>query len=165
VYYLQDVKRFLDATSSVSLNHTVLYCDVLYCILLSYLILSYLILSYLILSYLILSYPIFSRHALYFVFSTFLFLYYIVLSHHLRLILFHYILLYDAEPNGIFRPENEWTRQAHLETTGTKSGEQTYLLIHRLICFICYFYVLPCSCAIHRSFLAAHTHTLIHIIE
>jgi hypothetical protein len=48
-------------------------------------------------------------------------------------------MLYDAEPNGIFRPENEWTRQAHLETTGTKNGEYTYLLIHWLTRFICLF--------------------------
>ena len=44
--------------------------------------------------------------------------------------LFSHVLLYPiiydtmTEPNGIFRPENEWTRQAHLETAGgTKSGE------------------------------------------
>jgi hypothetical protein len=35
--------------------------------------------------------------------------------------LFDSITLIVKEPNGIFRPENEWTRQAHIETaSGTK---------------------------------------------
>ena len=43
--------------------------------------------------------------------------------------LYHFLTLFAhhlPEISGIFRPENEWTRQAHLEkNTGTKAGNYT----------------------------------------
>ena len=97
-----------------------------YCIVLSYLTLPYLTLSPLTVA---LCCPISYLIVLNCITSSLNTMSSIVLSHHLPLILFYYILFYDAEPNGIFRPENEWTRQAHLETTGTKSGESIFLTL------------------------------------